>query len=350
MISNPKPVYKDPMAHKILVTLGPSSLFEDIVTRCTDQGVYVFRINLSHTPLDQVAPLIKKIRGWTDVPICLDSEGAQMRNQNMETETVAFAEGDRVKIHYDTVIGDPENISFTPAGIARQFVVGDEIGVDFDHVSLRIEEVHKDHCIAIVIHGGKVGSNKAADIYRDLDFDPLTEKDRAAITIGLDMGIRHFALSFANRPEDVQQMRAACGADANIICKIESPSGLANLSGIIGLTDEILIDRGDLSRRIPIEKVPFLQRRIISIARARKTPVYVATNLLESMVIRKSPTRAEVNDVVSTLLMGANGLVLAAETAIGGFPAESVAMVRSLIEESERWTENTTINEILENV
>ena len=111
--------------------------------------------------------------------------------------------------------------------------------------------------------------------------------------------------------------------------------------------DEILIDRGDLSRRVPIEKVPFLQRRIISFARSRKTPVFVATNLLESMVTRKSPTRAEVNDVVSTLLMGADGLVLAAETAIGGFPVEAVAMIRKLIDESGRWTPDTSLTEIL---
>jgi len=337
------------MTHKILVTLGPSSLFESVVTKCAAQGVHVFRINLSHTALDQVAPLIDKIQGWTDVPICLDSEGAQMRNQAMETEAVVFFKDARVNIHFEPVIGNSENISFTPTGIARQFVLGDEISVDFDHVSFRVDKIFDDHCVAIVTHGGKAGSNKAADIARDLDFDPLTEKDRAAIAIGLNAGIRNFALSFANRSEDVEQMRAVCGPHANIICKIESPLGLANLTGIIDLADEILIDRGDLSRRIAIEKVPFLQRRIISIARARKTPVFVATNLLESMVSRKSPTRAEVNDVVSTLLMGANGLVLAAETAIGNYPAESVAMVRGLIEECEKWTENTTINEILDN-
>lgn len=335
------------MAHKILVTLGPSSMSQGVVEKCAEQDVYVFRINLSHTPLEAVAPAIEKIRGWTDVPICLDSEGAQMRNQNMETESVAFSEGDRIRVHFDTVVGDSGNISFTPEGIARQFVVGDEINVDFDHVSFRIDEVHSEYCLAVVTHGGNVGSNKAADIARELEFDPLTEKDRAAIDIGLGKGIRHFALSFANRPEDVEQMRAACGPDASIICKIESSSGLANLEGILDLADEILIDRGDLSRSIPIEKVPFLQRRIISVARARKTPVYVATNLLESMVLRKSPTRAEVNDVVSTLLMGANGLVLAAETAIGKYPAESVAMVRRLIVESEMWTSNTSIDEIL---
>jgi len=335
------------MSHKILVTLGPSSMSEDTVKRCADHGVYLFRINLSHTPLDAVAPAIEQISSWTDVPICLDSEGAQLRNQKMSSDYVTFAEGDTVNIHFDPVTGDASNISFAPIGIARQFVVDDEINLDFDHVRLRVADISAESATAVVLSGGVVGSNKAADVERDLNFEPLTEKDTEAIKIGLGMGIRNFALSFANRPEDVEKMREVCGPDANIICKIESPSGLANLEDIVERADEILIDRGDLSRKVPIEKVPFLQRRIISFARSRKTPVFVATNLLESMVTRKSPTRAEVNDVVSTLLMGADGLVLAAETAIGGYPVESVAMVRNLIDESVAWTPDTSLAEIL---
>ena len=126
-------------------------------------------------------------------------------------------------------------------------------------------------------------------------------------------------------------------------------SEIENIDGIIDRADEILIDRGDLSRKVPIEKVPFLQRKIIAMARQRETPVFVATNLLESMVTRKSPTRAEVNDVVSTLLMGADGLVLAAETAIGSYPVEAVAMVRRLIDESKMWTPETSLTEIMDN-
>ncbi|NQU57625.1 MAG: hypothetical protein HQ513_10345 [Rhodospirillales bacterium] len=335
------------MSHKILVTLGPSSMSEDIVKRCADSDVYVFRINLSHTPLEDVAPAIEKIRGWTDVPICLDSEGAQLRNQKMQSNAVSFIEGGKVKIHFNAVVGDSGNLSFTPEGIARQFIVGDEIGIDFDHVLLRITETSEDGALAIVVSGGAVGSNKAADANRDLDFDPLTAKDRSAIKIGRDLGIHHFALSFANTPDDVETMRAECGPGATIICKIESPMGLANLEGIVERADEILIDRGDLSRKIPIEKVPFLQRGIIAQARKQGTPVFVATNLLESMVTQRSPTRAEVNDVVSTLLMGADGLVLAAETAIGNYPAEAVAMVRRLIDESTLWTPDTSLDDIM---
>ena len=335
------------MPKKILVTLGPSSLKKDIISNFEDLGIYLFRINLSHTPLEVVAPTIKKIRNWTQVPICLDSEGAQLRNQKMKSEAVLFNEGDEVCIHFEPVLGDSKNISFTPKGIAKQFVVGDEVSIDFDHVKLKIIETKMDKALAIVVSGGKVGSNKAADVPRDLNFDSLTSKDCDAIKLGLDLDVRHFALSFSNTPEDVDLMRTLCGSSSKIICKIESPSGLANLDGIIERADEILIDRGDLSRKILIEKVPFLQRQIISSARLQKTPVFVATNLLESMVTKKTPTRAEVNDVVSTLLMGADGLVLAAETAIGKFPVEAVTMIRKLIDESEAWAPDGSLSEFI---
>jgi pyruvate kinase len=335
------------MSTRILVTLGPSSLDEGTVKQCAKAGVYVFRINLSHTPLEAVEPTIRKIQEWTDVPVCLDSAGAQLRNEIMADGNVVLTEGDQVRIHFDSVVGDAHNISFFPSNVARQFDVGDKIQVDFDNVSLTVSERNHDHCMAVVSEGGVVGSNKAADVNRDLHFDPLTDKDRAAIEIGKRNGIRHFALSFTNTRQDVDEMRALCGEGARIICKIESPSGVLNLEDILESADEILIDRGDLSRTVPIEKVPFLQRRIISIARSKSKPVFVATNLLESMVTTKSPTRAEVNDVVSTLLMGADGLVLAAETAIGNFPVDAVDMIRRLIQQKDKWTPNTSIREIL---
>jgi len=335
------------MAKKILVTLGPASMNKTTVQSCAELGVYLFRINLSHTPLDQVEESIKLIQSWTDVPVCIDSEGAQLRNGSMVSEKVQFEEGQEIRIEMNTVIGNSQRLSFNPIDVFKQFEVNDEIRVDFNRVCFRITKKYSDYFSAKVIHGGFIGSNKAADINRDIEFDPLTEKDRKAIEIGKKNNVKNVAMSFTNLPGDVDLMREVCGENTNIICKIESPSGLNSLESIIERADEILIDRGDLSRRIPIERIPFLQRRIISIARSMGTPVFVATNLLESMVTIPSPTRAEVNDVVSTLEMGANGLVLAAETAIGKYPFEVVQMVHSLINEFERWTPNTSIIDLL---
>jgi pyruvate kinase len=333
--------------NNILVTLGPTSMNEETVKSCAEFGVYVFRINLSHTPLNKVEESINLIQSWTDVPVCLDSEGAQLRNGSMVNEKVKFGVGDEIRIEINPINGDSTKLSFNPINVTKQFEVGDKIKVDFNHACFEIKEKYVDYFLARVISGGTVGSNKAADVNRDLLFDPLTEKDRMAIKIGLKNNVKNFAMSFANTSQDVELMRDLCGPEANIICKIESPSGLKNLKDIIGRTDEILIDRGDLSRRVPIERIPLFQRRIISIARSMDTPVYVATNLLESMITTESPTRAEVNDVISTLEMGANGLVLAAETAIGTNPIKAVQMIRSLITEYERWTPNTSIMELL---
>jgi pyruvate kinase len=150
------------------------------------------------------------------------------------------------------------------------------------------------------------------------------------------MGVEHFALSFANRPEDVQEMRELIGPAATLISKIESRSGIANLEGIALLSDAILIDRGDLSRQVPLEQIPAQQKDIIGRVKAIGRPVFVATNLLESMVHSPVPTLAEINDIYNTLDDGADGLVLAAETAVGKFPVGCVVMVRRVIAEFER--------------
>ena len=337
------------MKPSILVTLGPSSLSEGVVRRISaEKSVQLLRINLSHTPLKGLEATIKRILKWTDIPICIDSEGAQIRNGPMVSEDVYFLKGSRVKIHFNGIQGDASNISFTPDGIAGYFVAGDRINVDFDSVSFRVMERKNSHLVAEVEQSGVVGSRKAADLDREVDLEPITQKDEEAIKIGKRLGIKHFALSFSNCRSDVEKMRELVGPESTLICKIESDQGVRNLAGILDSADQILIDRGDLSRQVPIEKIPFIQRRIVSLARHRKRPVFVATNLLESMVRKREPTRAEVNDVVSTLLMGANGLVLAAETAIGKFPVEAVKMTKRIIEQFERWTPNTSITEILE--
>ena len=121
------------------------------------------------------------------------------------------------------------------------------------------------------------------------------------------------------------------------------------LKSITNKSNALLIDRGDLSRYIPIEEIPPAQERIIKIGKSKDVPVYVATNLLESMIQTSSPTRAEVNDVASTLLMGANGLVLAAETAIGKYPVEAVKMINLLIKQHSRWTPDSTFEDVIFN-
>jgi len=214
-------------------------------------------------------------------------------------------------------------------------------------VSLKVTSAdNTDYLTATVLSGGTVGSNKASDINADIPLPPITPKDIKAFEIGKKMGIKNFSLSFTNSRSDVLKLREIVG-DANIISKIETLKALGNIEEIVEEANEILIDRGDLSRQVPVQKIPLIQRRLVSFCRSREVAVYVATNLLETMVLSKNPTRAEVNDVISTLIMGANGLVLAGETAIGSYPAEVAAMASTLINEFRRWTPHSTFDEIL---
>jgi pyruvate kinase len=333
--------------YKILVTLGPSSLKEDVINNMDHEGIYLFRINLSHTNIDDLPHVIETIQTYTDTPICIDSEGAQIRNSFMEGDAVDFIEGESIKIDGNQIIGDKNNISFTPDNICSQLEVGDLLEIDYNLARIRVTKKLPNACHAVVEVGGMVGSNKAVDVNKEIELQSITPKDKEAINIGKKYRIRHFALSFASSEESVNNMRELIGNDATIISKVESRIALDNLDEILKASDSILIDRGDLSRQVPLEKIPFLQRRIISIARSRNVPVFVATNLLESMINAKEPTRAEINDVVSTMLMGADGLVLAAETAVGKHPEKSVKMLSKLMNQINQWTPNSSIDEIL---
>jgi len=332
---------------KILATLGPSSLKHEVIAGMAAAGVYLFRINLSHTGLDELEDVIDFIRGCTDVPICIDSEGAQIRTRRLFNGTISLVQDSQVRLHFDDVETDPRNLAFYPDGIVRSFKVGDLIDIDFHGAQLRVTGQSEKFLESIVEKAGRIGANKAVSVNRPISLPAMTEKDTRAVDVARRLGVRHFALSFANSAEDVAEFRSRVGDDAVLITKIESIRGVRNLTEISDLADALLIDRGDLSREVPIEKIPFLQRRIVSSVKSRGKPVYVATNLLESMVEWHQPNRAEVNDVISTLEMGASGLVLAAETAVGGHPLASVQTIGRLIEHFERWTPNTSFEELL---
>ena len=320
---------------QILCTLGPSSSNPRTIGRLEQAGASLFRVNLSHTSLEDLAETVAGIQRATDVPICLDTEGAQVRTGKIAGGSIALRDNAVVRAELEPVAGDENSFNLYPPAIVSQLIVGDFISIDFNSVLVQVVDVDEAGVTMRILNGGMIGSNKAVTVKRPLELAPLTEKDQAAIKIGLEMGLSHFALSFANQPEDVDLIRKLAGPDSFIISKIESRHGLANLDEIAVRSDALLIDRGDLSRDIPIELIPRTQKQILKRGHVMNTPVYVATNLLESMVVTPTPTRAEVNDIYNTLLDGADGLVLAAETAIGKYPIECASMIARLIRSYE---------------
>jgi len=315
---------------KILCTLGPSSFNKDIIEKMDLRGVNFFRINMSHTSLEDLEKNIKLIQKTSSTPICIDTEGAQIRNQYME-DNISYFVGDKIKIYSNDSFGNQQKMSIVPKEALSQLSPGTLLTVDFDGVIMLIEKVFSSHLEAKIINGGKVTHNRAITSFPNIHLSPLTEKDIEAIKISKKYKITNFALSFTNSKKDVEILRKLTGKESNIISKIETINGVKNLNEILEEANAILIDRGDLSREIPLENIPFLQKKIIKSANDKEKPVYVATNLLESMITNKKPTRAELNDVINTLEDGADGLVLAAETAIGKNPIETLDILTSLI-------------------
>ena len=174
----------------------------------------------------------------------------------MKSERIFYKNGDYVKIHFDDIEGDSKNISFVLRSIAREFRIGDILSIDFHVVSICIESISKDYCNALITNEGLVSSNKAVDLNREIDLRSITEKDEKAIEISSKMDVGHFALSFASDERTVEVFHQKIGNNSYLISKIECLSGLKNLQAIIGWTDALLIDRGDLSRQIPVEKTP----------------------------------------------------------------------------------------------
>lgn len=328
-------VCPDEMAKELLCTLGPSSFNDRTISRLTELGVTLFRLNLSHTKLEELAQLISYVQSRTSVPLCLDTEGAQIRTGVLPMKELQAQEHEVLDVFDEPAPGDSRAMGLYPEGVLRELRPGDIISIDFDSVLTQVVEANRESVTLRVLIGGRIGSNKAVTVRRDVSLPVMTTKDEAAIRIGREMGITRFALSFARRGSDVSVLRRMAGPGAFIISKIECREAVRNLDEIAFASDALLIDRGDLAREEPLERIPALQKDIAARAGQLKKRLYVATNLLESMVTARNPTRAEVSDMYNTLLDGADGLVLAAETAIGRNPIACAIMAVRVIREFE---------------
>lgn len=318
---------------------------ESVVKALDSAGVDVFRVNLSHTKLEDFLPVVKNIQSWTKKPISIDSEGAQLRTGKMANGSAVLKSNTVVSITTAEILGDESHIPLYPVVPAEVLRVGDVLSLDFNVATIQVTQINGNDVRARVLFGGKVGSNKGVATDRIIeDLPAFSEKTLKALELAREIRLDHFAFSFASKKEDVVRLRNFFPYPVFITSKIESRAGLSNLEEICQASDAILIDRGDLSREVPLPKIALIQRHVLDVAKKIGTPVYVATNLLESMLNDLQPTRAEINDITSTVLSGAQGLVLAAETAVGRHPVESVRMVTAVAKEAKKYEECHKVN------
>lgn len=312
---------------ELLSTLGPSSLNEEVLKKLELLGVSLFRINLSHTEIKDLEKTIDLIRNHTNVPICIDTEGAQVRTRLKKK--VKLEEGKIIDIFFDFK-KNPNSINFYPNVSFNQFKIGDLVFIDFNAVVVEVLKIKKNTIQVIVINEGSILSNKGVSINKSIELNPFTKKDISAFKITRKKQIKNYALSFCNKMEDVSNMKKLVPKGAKIIAKIENKIGFSNCKEICKIADSILIDRGDLSKEFNIEDIPIIQKEITKIAKDEKTKIFVATNFLESMINNPFPNRAEINDIYNTLIDGVDGLVLAAETAVGKYPVESASIIKRI--------------------
>ena len=308
---------------KIICTLGPNSLNKRFL-KFSQGKINLLRLNMSHLSIKNLEKKIKFIKKNTNIPICIDTEGAQIRTKIKKEKF--FKLGQKVKI------SRKKNFpNLYPDSIYKDLKKGDILNIGFNNLKLKVIK-KKDDVFCKVTSSGKFENNKGVHIEnRKIKLNYLTNKDFEAIKIGKKFKINNYALSFTSSVSDIKKFNNLL-KNKNKIFKIETLEAVKNFRSMLKKGDNFLIDRGDLSKDVKIENIPIVQRKLFEIKnKIKNKKIYVATNLLESMLENNYPTRGEANDIFNSLEMGANGLVLAAETAIGKHPHEVVVFLQKMI-------------------
>ncbi len=311
---------------KIICTLGPNSLNTKFL-EYSRKNIDLLRLNMSHLSISDLKKNISYIKKKTNCPVCIDTEGAQIRSKYKKRKLL--------KKNTTIEIGkiEKKSLNLYPDYINNKLKLNDTLNIGFEGLRVKIIKKDKKKLFAKVLNEGFLENNKGIHLEnRKIKLKCLTNKDVEAIKIGKSNNINNFALSFTNSLDDVKYFNKLTGKDVNNIFKIETKQSIKEFNKIIIEGNNFLIDRGDLSKDISVYKIPETQRKLIKIKNNYKNKkIFIATNLLESMIYNNYPTRAEANDIYSCIEMGADGLVLAAETAIGKNPIECIKFIKEMI-------------------
>ncbi|MBE1237111.1 pyruvate kinase [Phaeovibrio sulfidiphilus] len=326
---------------KILATLGPATSSPEMLERLVLAGADVVRMNFSHGSYDDhranydvVRSLERKL--GTPIGILMDLQGPKLRVGAFEKGRILLETGATFHLDMDPDLGTDQRVELPHPEIFRALTEGSDLLLDDGKLHLRVEEVTAKSIVTRVIVGGVLSDRKGLNVPNTtLPISAMTAKDRADLVFGLDLGVDWVALSFVQRPDDVAELRELIDGRASIISKLEKPAAFDQLEDIIDLSDAIMIARGDLGVEVPPERVPILQKQVLQACHQAGRPVVVATQMLESMVNAPTPTRAEASDVATAIYDGADAVMLSAETAVGKFPVEAVAIMDRIIKQVE---------------
>lgn len=317
---------------KIVATLGPASLKEEVLSEMINSGMRVARLNFSHGDRSfhkKAIEMVRKISNKIEIPVAVlaDLQGPRLRVGDLGKE-VLLKDGELV----DLVDIGEGGLEIPLSLILEDVKIGDRILFDEGRVKLIVIEKGKNKLKGKVIQGGVVKPRKGINLPdTELSFPALTEKDREDIEFALKEGVDLIALSFVKEGNDANDLRKIIGNDdIQIIAKIERPIAYKNIDSIIETFDGVMVARGDLGVEMEIEMVPILQKEIIKKVNQKGKLVITATQMLESMIENPSPTRAESTDIANSILDGTDALMLSGETAVGKYPSKAVEFMAKI--------------------
>ncbi len=328
---------------KIIATLGPASDTPEMIRALAEAGADVFRLNFSHGAYEDHRRRFQAVRAvekQIDRPIgiLMDLQGPKLRIGRFAGGPVRLQAGAAFRLDLDSQPGDSRRVQLPHPEIFAAIHAGTELLLNDGRVRLQVQDCGADFAETQVLVGGELSDNKGVNVPGvRLPLSALTAKDRQDLAYGLELGVDWVALSFVQHPEDIEELRALVGERAAILAKLEKPLAVEeHLEAIVERTDAVMVARGDLGVEVPPEHVPVLQKRIIQCCREAGKPVAVATQMLESMIQAPLPTRAEASDVATAVYDGADAVMLSAETAVGQYPLEAVAIMNRIVLEVEQ--------------
>jgi len=329
---------------KIVCTLGPASSSQEQITALIGAGLDVARLNLSHGSYDDHLQAYQRVRAGSDatgrsVGVLADLQGPKIRLGTFPGGPVWLTAGDEFTITTEDIPGSAREAATTYPGLADDCRTGDRILIDDGNVQLDVTGVTGNRVRTRVVVGGKISDHKGINLPGVAVSAPaLTAKDEADLRWALALGVDVVALSFVRSPDDAalaRKIMSEVGRQVPLIAKIEKPQAVGVLPDIVDAFDGIMVARGDLGVELPLEQVPTVQKRAISLARERARPVIVATQMLESMISAPRPTRAEVSDVAGAVAEGADAVMLSAETSVGAYPVQTVSTMARIVVAAE---------------
>ena len=327
---------------KIVATLGPASSSEEMVFKLFEEGVDVFRLNLSHGSHDEIKKrhqIIRKVEKKFGRPICIlaDLQGPKLRCGDFKNKKAKLVVGQSFIFDKEKDLGSSRRVYLPEFEVFKSLKKGSKVLVNDGKIKLIVKEVSKKFVITEVLVGGIISDKKGINVPDQiLPLSALSKKDLSDLEFVCDLGIEWLGLSFVQRAEDIKDAKKLVRGRAAILSKIEKPSAVEAFDEILEETDAVMVARGDLGVELPIETLPPIQKRLVKQCRDSGKPVIVATQMMESMVNSPVPTRAEVSDVAQAIYEGADAVMLSAESAVGNFPMEAVKTMNSIATEVEK--------------